>query len=90
MPYLLEIEIQFLQNDVYVYIISTDKTTVKIVKNSEGEGGCFEMMMMVGGVDITVCCFQPEYRNFSYNWERSPIPDPIDCGNNRFYHLCFH
>jgi hypothetical protein len=35
-PYLLEIEIQFLQNDVYVYIISMDKTTVKIVKKKGG------------------------------------------------------
>jgi len=66
-PYLLEIEIQFLQN-VYVYIISMDKTTVKIVKKRGGRG-CLEMMLMVGGVDITICCFQPEYRNLSYNWE---------------------
>ena len=38
MPYLLETEIQFLQND-YVYIISMDKTTVKIVKNILKKGG---------------------------------------------------
>lgn len=86
MPYLLEIEIQFLQN-VYIYIISMDKTTVKIIKNSKKRGGaCLEM---VGGVNVTICCFQPEYRNFSRNQKRPPIPDPVDCGNNRFYHLCF-
>jgi hypothetical protein len=39
-PYLLEIEIQSLQN-VNIYIISMDKTTVKIIKNSKKKGGLF-------------------------------------------------